>query len=118
MWIDRISAIEGNDSPTTGSDGREATIWTRRSPRAPTSSSSSSTTCPGRDCAALASNGELAADEIDRYKSEYIDPIVAIQSDPAYAGLRIVNVIEIDSLPNLVTNVTRRARPRSRTATR
>lgn len=28
---------------------------------------------PGRDCAALASNGELAVGEIDRYKTEYID---------------------------------------------
>ena len=28
---------------------------------------------PGRDCNALASNGELAVGEIDRYKSEYID---------------------------------------------
>lgn len=28
---------------------------------------------PGRDCAAKASNGELAVGEIDRYKTEYID---------------------------------------------
>lgn len=28
---------------------------------------------PGRDCKALASNGELAVGEVDRYKSEYID---------------------------------------------
>ena len=28
---------------------------------------------PGRDCAAKASNGELAVGEIDKYKSEYID---------------------------------------------
>jgi cellulose 1,4-beta-cellobiosidase len=60
---------------------------------------------PGRDCAALASQGELAADEIDRYQSEYIDPIAEIQTDPAYADLRIINIIEIDSLPNLITNV-------------
>ncbi|MGI5146585.1 glycoside hydrolase family 6 protein [Plantactinospora sp. CA-294935] len=60
---------------------------------------------PGRDCAALASNGELGPDDIEIYKSEYIDPIVEIMGDPAYAGLRIVNIIEIDSLPNLITNV-------------
>lgn len=59
---------------------------------------------PGRDCAALASNGELGATEIDRYKNEYIDPIADILADPAYAGLRIVTLIEPDSLPNLVTN--------------
>jgi len=28
---------------------------------------------PGRDCAAKASNGELAVGELARYKSEYID---------------------------------------------
>jgi len=60
---------------------------------------------PGRDCAALASNGELGPNEIERYKSKYIDPIAAIQADPRYATLRIINVVEIDSLPNLVTNV-------------
>jgi cellulose 1,4-beta-cellobiosidase len=64
---------------------------------------------PGRDCAALASNGELGPTEIDKYKTQYIDPIAAILADPKYASLRIVNTIEIDSLPNLVTNVTPRA---------
>jgi cellulose 1,4-beta-cellobiosidase len=59
---------------------------------------------PGRDCAALASNGELGPTEIDKYKTQYIDPIAAILADPKYASLRIVNTIEIDSLPNLVTN--------------
>lgn len=63
---------------------------------------------PGRDCAALASNGELKATEIDKYKTDYIDPIAKILADPKYAGLRIVNTIEIDSLPNLVTNVSGR----------
>lgn len=59
---------------------------------------------PGRDCAALASNGELGPTEIDKYKTEYIDPIAAILADPKYADLRIVTTVEIDSLPNLVTN--------------
>ncbi|MGW0562489.1 glycoside hydrolase family 6 protein [Streptomyces sp. NPDC003016] len=63
---------------------------------------------PGRDCAALASNGELGATEIDKYKRDYIDPIAAILADPKYASLRIVTTVEIDSLPNLVTNVTPR----------
>jgi cellulose 1,4-beta-cellobiosidase len=59
---------------------------------------------PGRDCAALASNGELGPTEIGRYKSEYIDPIAAIEANSKYSSIRIVNIIEIDSLPNLVTN--------------
>ncbi|MFF7990543.1 glycoside hydrolase family 6 protein [Kitasatospora xanthocidica] len=64
---------------------------------------------PGRDCAALSSNGELGPTEIDRYKTEFIDPIAAILADPKYAGLRIVTTVELDSLPNLVTNTTPRA---------
>ncbi|WP_112466183.1 glycoside hydrolase family 6 protein [Streptomyces triticisoli] len=64
---------------------------------------------PGRDCAALASNGELGPTEIDKYKTQFIDPIAAIMSDPKYASLRIVTTIEIDSLPNLVTNAGSRA---------
>src|SRR5689334_23739450 len=61
---------------------------------------------PGRDCAALASNGELGPNDLPRYKTEYIDPIAAILADSKYANLRIVTVVEVDSLPNLVTNVT------------
>ncbi|KAG9229458.1 putative Exoglucanase 3 [Amylocarpus encephaloides] len=57
---------------------------------------------PGRDCAAKASNGELAVGEIGRYKSEYIDPIAAaIKANPNVA---VALLIEPDSLPNLVTN--------------
>ena len=108
IWLDRIGAIEGNDSPTTGSMGLRDHLDEAVAQGADVIQVVIYN-LPGRDCAALASNGELKADEIDRYKSEYIDPIVEIQSDPAYAGLRIVNVIEIDSLPNLVTNVAPRA---------
>jgi len=59
---------------------------------------------PGRDCAALASNGELGPTDLPRYKTEYIDPIALIMSDAKYINLRIINIIEIDSLPNLITN--------------
>lgn len=63
---------------------------------------------PNRDCAALASNGELliAEDGFNRYKNEYINSIVSILSDPAYKRIRIAAIIEVDSLPNLVTNTT------------
>ncbi|MEN8651948.1 glycoside hydrolase family 6 protein [Streptomyces sp. 21So2-11] len=63
---------------------------------------------PGRDCAALASNGELGPNDINKYRTQYIDPIAGILADPKYAGLRIVTTVEIDSLPNLVTNTTPR----------
>jgi len=106
VWMDRIAAIEGTpgarglrahlDEAVLQADGGElvfqVVIYN----------------LPGRDCAALASNGELAPDELDRYEHEYIDPIAEILADPAYSALRIVTVIEIDSLPNLITNVTPR----------
>ena len=62
---------------------------------------------PNRDCSALASNGELliAQDGLNRYKTEYIDAIFNTISQPQYSNLRIIAVIEPDSLPNLVTNL-------------
>ncbi|KAJ7098458.1 glycoside hydrolase family 6 protein [Mycena crocata] len=57
---------------------------------------------PGRDCAAKASNGELAAGQLAQYKSQYIDPIRKIIAANPNTALALV--IEPDSLPNLVTN--------------
>jgi len=103
VWMDRIAAIEG----TEGARGLRAHLDTALEQGA-NLVQIVIYNLPGRDCAALASNGELGPDEIDRYQSEYIDPIAEIQGDPAYASLRIVNIIEIDSLPNLITNVSPR----------
>ncbi|QEO99298.1 1,4-beta-cellobiosidase [Xanthomonas oryzae pv. oryzicola] len=41
---------------------------------------------------------------MQRYKTEYIDVIASTLANPKYKDLRIVNIIEPDSLPNLVTN--------------
>ncbi len=99
VWLDRIAAIEGANGALglgahldaaleQGADYALFVIYD----------------LPGRDCAALASNGELGPDDLPKYKSQFIDPIAAIMGDAKYRGLRIVNVIEVDSLPNLVTN--------------
>ncbi len=101
VWMDRIAAIDGTGSSSAmglrahleeavkqGVGYIQIVIYD----------------LPGRDCAALASNGELGPTDIDRYQKEYIDPIAAIEGDCAFSSLRIINVIEIDSLPNLVTN--------------
>ncbi|MFG2594343.1 glycoside hydrolase family 6 protein [Streptomyces sp. NPDC048462] len=99
VWMDRIAAIEGSAQAKSlrehldtaldqGANLFQVVIYD----------------LPGRDCAALASNGELGPTELDRYKDEYIDPISEILADPAYANLRIVTIIEPDSLPNIVTN--------------
>ena len=53
----------------------------------------------------MASSGP---NDLPRYQNEYINPIRDILRRPEYAALRIVAIIEIDSLPNLVTNRTNR----------
>ena len=59
---------------------------------------------PDRDCAALASNGELsiANNGLARYKSEYIDYIASVIAK--YPHLRFAISVEPDSLGNMVTN--------------
>jgi cellulose 1,4-beta-cellobiosidase len=59
---------------------------------------------PGRDCDRLISGGELAHHELARYRVEFIDPITQILAEPAYARIRIVTIIEPNSLANLVTH--------------
>ncbi len=106
VWIDRIAAITGTvDSRGIAGHLDEAV---RQAAGSPLVIQFVIYNLPGRDCSALASNGELKADEIGRYKTEYIDPIAEILARPAYKDLRIVTTVEIDSLPNLVTNVTPR----------
>jgi cellulose 1,4-beta-cellobiosidase len=109
VWLDRISAIEGNSSPTTGTmglaDHLDAAVAQDAANGAnPVYIQIVIYNLPGRDCSALASNGELGPTELPRYKAEYIDPIAEIMGRSAYANLRIVAIIEIDSLPNIVTN--------------
>ncbi|MET8370721.1 glycoside hydrolase family 6 protein [Micromonospora profundi] len=106
VWLDRIAAINGTpDSSSNGAFGvRDHLDEALRQGAGYIQFVIYN--LPGRDCSALASNGELGPDELPRYKAEYIDPIAAIQSDAKYRNLRIINVIEIDSLPNLVTNTT------------
>ena len=104
VWLDRIAAIQGADGRKSLAGHLDAAL-TQQQGEKPVVVIIVIYNLPGRDCSALASNGELKPDEIGRYKTEYIDPIAKIESDPKYAGLRIVNIIEIDSLPNLVTNL-------------
>jgi cellulose 1,4-beta-cellobiosidase len=106
IWLDRIAAIAG----TGGAKGVRAHLdeAVQQAAGKPLVVQFVIYNLPGRDCSALASNGELKPEELPRYKTEYIDPIAAIMADSKYSGLRIVTVIEIDSLPNLVTNVTPR----------
>ncbi|WP_199442152.1 glycoside hydrolase family 6 protein [Umezawaea beigongshangensis] len=102
VWMDRIAAING----VNGGMGLRAHLdeALNQAGGQPLVFQVVIYNLPGRDCSALASNGELKPDELPKYKSEFIDPIAAILGDAKYANLRISTVIEIDSLPNLVTN--------------
>ncbi|MEU6197743.1 glycoside hydrolase family 6 protein [Streptomyces sp. NPDC047061] len=107
VWLDRIAAING----TSTSMGLRAHLDAALAQKGSGEEVVQLVVydLPGRDCAALASNGELGPTEIDKYKTQFVDPIAAILSDSKYASLRIVTTIEIDSLPNLVTNTGSRA---------
>ncbi len=113
VWLDRIAAIAG----TTGSSSNGSMGLRDHLNAAVQQDAANGATplyaqfviydLPNRDCSALASNGELQVSQngLNRYKTEYIDPIASILADPTYKNLRIVLIIEIDSLPNLVTNL-------------
>jgi cellulose 1,4-beta-cellobiosidase len=106
IWMDHIGAIAGDGTHL----GLKAQL-----DAAETQAAGSSTPVlfevvvydlPGRDCAALASNGEIPATAagLTEYESQYIDPIAAILGSSSYGNLRISTIIEPDSLPNAVTN--------------
>ncbi|TKK88918.1 cellobiohydrolase [Herbidospora galbida] len=111
IWLDRIAAITSGSAGNNSKGLRDhldlAVQQDAANGSAPVVIQVVIYNLPNRDCSALASNGELkvAQDGINRYKTEYIDPIASIMSDTAYRNLRIVAIIEIDSLPNLVTNL-------------
>jgi cellulase/cellobiase CelA1 len=109
VWLDRIAAIEGgadNGGRLGLAEHLDAALDQQQGDM-PVLVPIVIYDLPGRDCAALASSGELPLtdDGLARYKNAYIDAIADIAADPAYAGVRIVAVHEPDGLPNLVTNL-------------
>ncbi|MFE9835255.1 glycoside hydrolase family 6 protein [Streptomyces sp. NPDC005551] len=108
VWLDRIAAIRGGDA----NGGRKSLAdhldlaLAQKKPGQPITATFVVYDLPGRDCAALASNGELPLTQagLDRYKHDYIDAIADVFKNPEYQDIRITTVIEPDGLPNLVTN--------------
>ncbi|MFI7450456.1 glycoside hydrolase family 6 protein [Nonomuraea sp. NPDC049714] len=108
VWMDRIAAIAGSASAMSLREHLdEAVRQDAANGASPLTIQVVIYNLPNRDCSALASNGELriAENGFNRYKTEYIDPIAGLLDDPQYANLRIVTIVEPDSLPNLVTNI-------------
>lgn len=58
---------------------------------------------PGKNCDQLAGT-EFQFDEVVRYQRDFIDPIAAIEADPRYQSLRIINIVEPRWVQNLVLN--------------
>jgi cellulose 1,4-beta-cellobiosidase len=104
VWLDRIAAIAGS-STSMGLQAHLDAALAQQTGTQPVAIEFVIYDLPGRDCAALASNGELTATDLAAYQTRYIDPIASFMSQAKYANLHIVTVIEPDSLPNLVTNV-------------
>ena len=104
VWMDRRAAISGADGGLGLVGHLDGALAQKNA--APETIEIVIYDLPGRDCNALASNGELPATEagLATYKTEYIDPIAATLANAKYADLRIVTIIEPDSLPNITTN--------------
>ena len=109
VWLDRIDAIYGGDvnSGRLSLEQHFEQAVLQKQDGVPMTVNIVVYNLPDRDCAALASNGTLHADQngLEIYKRDYIDVIADIASDPRFKDLRIIAVLEPDSLPNLVTNM-------------
>lgn len=109
IWLDRIAAIRPSSGKGVEAHLNQAINQLNQLPQGtPMTITFVIYNLPGRDCSALASGGELpnTAAGLERYKKEYIDPIASIFARERYNQLRIIAMIEPDSLPNMVTNVT------------
>jgi len=113
-WIDVMAKIKGTDTTTV--EG----ILADASKKSPIPAVVFIVyDLPNRDCHAKASNGEICcypnadgtcnydqggdcAAGIQKYKTQYIDPLVAVFKQ--YSQVTIIAIIEPDSLPNLATN--------------
>jgi cellulose 1,4-beta-cellobiosidase len=107
IWLDSMAAIAGG-----GTTGRTGLMQQLTNAAAQGTASTPALVeivvydLPGRDCAALASNGEIPATTagLTEYETQYINPIASILSQFASSNIRVVAIIEPDSLPSVVTN--------------
>ena len=123
VWLDHMGAITGG----TANSGRLSlaqhitTAISQQAGSDPVVVTLVIYDLPDRDCAALASNGELSIaanppaqplSGLDTYEQDYITPIVTtLKPYATNPDLRFVLIIEPDSIPNLVTNANGSASP-------
>ena len=109
IWLDTIASIAGGATATgtrTGLQQQLTDAAAQGTAAAPSLVEIVIYDLPGRDCAALASNGEIPATAagLTEYETQYISPIASILQQFASSPIRVVAIIEPDSLPNVVTN--------------
>jgi cellulase/cellobiase CelA1 len=102
VWIDRIAKISG------GTGTCSITSLTHHLDNAVAQGSNAIqlviSDMPYKDCTkALITEYDSAEDSVRMYKTEFIDPIVSILKN--YGNLRIICIIEPDTIPNLITNL-------------
>lgn len=108
VWLDSMAAISGTNGYARSLAGHlDAAVAQAQGSSQPVVIELVIYDLPGRDCSALASNGEIpgTAAGLNTYEHSYIDPIAATINQAKYSKLRVVAIIEPDSLPNLVTNL-------------
>ncbi|MDX8405862.1 MAG: glycoside hydrolase family 6 protein [Mariprofundus sp.] len=109
IWLDRIDAIAGgkkNNHRLSLEDHFIRALAQQRE-AVPMVVTLVLYNLPNRDCSALSSNGTLdfRTGGLNTYKANYINSIAALIEDPRFASLRIVSILEPDSLPNMITNL-------------
>jgi cellulose 1,4-beta-cellobiosidase len=109
IWLDTMAAIAGGTTATgtrTGLQQQLTDAAAQGTAATPSLVEIVIYDLPGRDCAALASNGEIPATAagLTEYETQYINPIASILQQFASSPIRVVAIIEPDSLPNVVTN--------------
>ncbi|WP_422773274.1 glycoside hydrolase family 6 protein [Plantactinospora sp. WMMC1484] len=103
VWLDRIAAVGGTDGAMGLRDHLGAAVAQQADVVQLTLYN-----LPARDCGRPTPQGELSIDELDRYRTEFVDPIVELLAAFRHTGLRIVTIVEPNSLPNLVVNTSPR----------
>jgi cellulose 1,4-beta-cellobiosidase len=113
VWLDSKAAIAGGTTTNQGVTTTRTGLMQQLTNAAAAGTASAPSLVeiviydlPGRDCAALASNGEIPATTagLTDYETNYINPISSILAQFATSNIRVVAIIEPDSLPNAVTN--------------
>lgn len=126
VWLDRIAAISGGNGRLSLQQHINAALAQQAASgtNQPIVVELVIYDLPDRDCAALASNGELSiagndtiigpngtpitltGSGLQEYQNDYIAPIAnTLQTVASNPNIRFVLVVEDDSLPNLITNV-------------